>query len=259
MHEEELSELGLSANEARIYLALLALGPATPSSISGRTGLHRAYVYDALSRMEEKGVASEVEMEGKKHFHAAAPKRLVELARLRLERLEKAMPFYEKLAGQAGGETAVELFKGRGATKMLFRDAIATLRRGDEFLGIGIDEEEFSREEPVLLRQYLNHISRNGIRERVIIREGSMTMPEAKTTKYRCLDGKYLGNASTWIYGSKVASIVIGEPNYAVLIENRRLAQTYRNQFALLWEKARPVRRASRPLERPGAGQGKRV
>ena len=53
-----LTSLGLSKNEAKVYLALLDLGSATAGKIAEKSKVHRTNVYDALERLIEKGVVT---------------------------------------------------------------------------------------------------------------------------------------------------------------------------------------------------------
>ncbi len=92
MYEQQLKDLGLTDNEVRIYLVLLKHGMMNPYKIADKTGLHRGYVYDALERMQEKGVVSSILKDGKKHYQATAPSSLIELLKLKLEALLKAVP-----------------------------------------------------------------------------------------------------------------------------------------------------------------------
>ena len=57
---EILEEIGLSKNEAKIYLTLLDLGSATASKIADTSKMHRTTVYDALDRLVQKGIVSHI-------------------------------------------------------------------------------------------------------------------------------------------------------------------------------------------------------
>ena len=54
--KEMLKETGLTDSEARIYLALLELGPSLAGKISRKTGIHRRNVYDITERLIKKGL-----------------------------------------------------------------------------------------------------------------------------------------------------------------------------------------------------------
>ena len=51
--------------------------------------------------------------------------------------------------------------------------------------------------------------------------------------KIRFLPDKYFSPVSNLVYGDKVALIIRDEPIVIVLIESRKLAQSYRNYFEL--------------------------
>ena len=86
MYEELLREIGLSKNEARVYEALLQAGEASVQTISLKSKVHRRNVYDSLSKLLEKGLASEVFIKGEKHFKAINPRRLLELLKEKEEK-----------------------------------------------------------------------------------------------------------------------------------------------------------------------------
>ncbi len=52
---ESLHNLGFTEYEARVYLALLAVHPATGYQVSVRAGIPRSMVYEALGRLEARG------------------------------------------------------------------------------------------------------------------------------------------------------------------------------------------------------------
>ena len=52
---EHLQSLGLSRNEAKVYLSLLRFYPVTGYQLSKQTGIRRSVVYDVLHRLIERG------------------------------------------------------------------------------------------------------------------------------------------------------------------------------------------------------------
>ena len=52
---QNLKKLGFTENEAKIYAALVCLGQARASEISGSSGVPRAKIYGILRGMENKG------------------------------------------------------------------------------------------------------------------------------------------------------------------------------------------------------------
>jgi sugar-specific transcriptional regulator TrmB len=238
-YEEQLKELGLTDNEVRIYLLLLKQGMMNPYEISQKTGLHRGYVYDALERMAEKEIASSVLQNNKKYFQATNPENLVELLKLKLENLKKIIPGLSELMKLKKEETKVEVHKGQKVYRTLIKDVMSSLKKNNEVLLIGVDEDVLEKEvEPIYLEQYLNMIKKLGIKERIIIKKGSKKLKQGNL-KYKEISEEFIGNTSQIIYDNKVAIFILGMPYYLIVIENKEVAETYRKQFNLLWNIAK--------------------
>ena len=240
--KEELQDFGLTDNEIKVYLTLLKLGSSNPTTIAEKTGFSRPYVYDVLERLLEKQMVSTVLRKNKKYYDAVEPKRLVELTRQKMESIEKIVPDLTKLKSTAKESIKVELHKGNYVYKILLNDILATLKSGDEILIYGIDDEtliNLDKYTPIYLDQYLARIVKLKIKERLIGKKGSLILPEAKTTKYKFLPKEIIGNTAFEVYANKVAIFLWGEPSYLILIENKEIANSYRNQFEMLWKQAK--------------------
>ncbi|MFH1326912.1 MAG: helix-turn-helix domain-containing protein [archaeon] len=239
MYEDHLRELGLTDNEARIYLLLLKNGSMNPAEISQKLGLHRGYTYDALERMQEKEVVNSILQKNKKYFQANNPENLLELLKLKLENFQKIVPNLKDIMDIGKEDTKVELHKGKRVYRTLLKDIISTIKKNDEILLIGIDEEILSKEvEPIYLEQYLNTIKTKNINEKIIIKKGKKKLG-FKSLKYKQIEEKYLGNTYQIIYSNKVATFILGNPYYLIVIENKDVANTYRKQFDLMWKVAK--------------------
>src|SRR5579872_587451 len=75
----QLSEIGLSEKESEVYLALLPMREVGSSRLIEATGLHGQFVYDALRRLEDLGLAKHVTERGRKRFSPGNPLLLVSL------------------------------------------------------------------------------------------------------------------------------------------------------------------------------------
>ena len=105
---QELKGFGLTKNEIKIYLTLLKLGTTNPSEIAKKTGFSRSYVYDALERLLEKEMVSTLLKNNKKNYSATSPKRLEELAKQRLQKIQDILPKLEDLQKSSKEEIKVK-------------------------------------------------------------------------------------------------------------------------------------------------------
>jgi sugar-specific transcriptional regulator TrmB len=70
--QKKLMEIGFTEYEAKVYLAMLSLYPATGYQLSKESGVPRSMVYEALKRLHAKGAALET-MEGRATLYRPLP------------------------------------------------------------------------------------------------------------------------------------------------------------------------------------------
>ncbi len=239
---EELKELGLTDNEIKIYLVLLKLGNGTPLEIGEKTGFSRSYVYDALERLIDKQIVSLVLKNNKKYYIPIEPKKLEQIQKDKLEKLQKILPKLEELKSNSKEEVKVELHKGTFIYKTLLKDILYTLKENDEVLIFGIKDEDLISMDKYYyehVSQYFSKLEKMKIREKVITSIGTKKLKDAKTTSYRFLPKEIMENTAYVVYGKKVGIFLWGLPHYLIIIENKIIASSYRNQFELLWKIAK--------------------
>jgi HTH-type transcriptional regulator, sugar sensing transcriptional regulator len=142
-HLERLQRLGLTSYEARAYLALLRRDSSTAAETARLAGLPRQRVYDVLSSLVEKGLAST--RPGKAVKYAAAPpeqaleslmtrhrQELTQLERDTASMVDALQPAY--LAGQEHTDPLeyIEVLRDRRAINERFAELEAGIK--DEIL-----------------------------------------------------------------------------------------------------------------------------
>jgi sugar-specific transcriptional regulator TrmB len=137
---ERLTRLGLTSYEARAYIALLRRDTSTAAETARLAGLPRQRVYDVLSSLVEKGLASTRPGRAVK-YSATAPEqaleRLLAVHRQQLSELERdtiaviedLMPAY--LAGQEHSDPLeyIEVLRDRKAINERFSELEAGIKR----------------------------------------------------------------------------------------------------------------------------------
>lgn len=241
MIEEELIDFGLTLNEAKIYLVLLEKGPLNPYQVAERTGLHRGYIYDALERMQEKGVVSAVHKLKKKYYQAAQPKALAAMLQEKASHFQKIVPQLNVLQEKITEDMHVEVYKGKGVFRIIINDRISNLHIGKDLWLISSEEKTYEETDPVYLQRYFQKEQEHGCKEKVIIKQGGYRL-KGEHLEYRELPPEMIGNASLFIYANRVAHLLWGNPNHLIIIKNREVADTYRRQFNVLWGLAKKIK-----------------
>lgn len=247
MDKSTLRALGLTSNEIEIYLVLLETGEATASELARKTGFYRQICYDALDRLLEKGFASFVSREGKKRFQAAPPQKLLEYAEEKKEQVARLLPELEKISQKTAGGLSVEVYQGRQVVKLSSQEIINSLKRhGGISRALYIDEGKYTEEDGPTMARYQKQMEKLGFHEKVITFVGATTFLSSKNITYRALPKEYFNPHSTLICPGLIALIVWGPPRYLIIIRNKEIAAAHRQQFDLLWQIAKPVRKKQR-------------
>jgi len=243
MNIDALKKLGFSDKFAKVYLALLRLGPSSVRTLAEFCDLNRGTTYDALKWLQEKGVVNYHHKDTKQHFVAESPDKLHRIVKDREQELaqvdreiDRLMPELQALHHK-GGERPVAKYYSRKELKGILEDVLATCEDSEEkmyriYSVEGVRKylyEEFPTFSDVRIAK--------GIDVRVVaIGEGGELrgLDERKWMKQ--------GNAETStyiiIYPGKTSYIspdAKGEP-IGVVIENDGVSETQRFIFDQLWE-----------------------
>lgn len=234
MYELELKELGLTDNEIKVYLILLENGILNPTKIAEKTGMHRSYIYDTLERLLDRGVINTVLVNNKKHYQPVDPKVLRETFELKLRKLNAILPNLSGLFQATKEETRVELHRGKRVYRTLLKYLIANMKKNDIIYVLGANESAIESVEPIYLKQYFNIIKEKNVKEKIIIAKGNKKIKQEGLI-YKELNSKCLDETTIAIHHSKVFIFIWGNPYYLIMLENLKVANTYKKQFELMW------------------------
>ncbi len=247
--EDALQELGLTVNEAKVYLALLKLKSALAGEITTRSGIHRRNVYDSLERMEEKGLVSFTIKNNRRFFQPAPPQRLLELVHEKEDKVEKALPELNSLFGETSVKEPIIVYTGVQGYKTLFEDILSTLPENSEWQSIPA-----SFRVARIMPSFLSFVHKRRIRKKISFR-GIYNNDDASVARAREVSIMPLAEvrvmpisnqtpAGMNIFGKKCAISLVTDTDepIIVLINNEFIAQTFKNFFEILWKQAKPVK-----------------
>ncbi|MFA6159434.1 MAG: helix-turn-helix domain-containing protein, partial [Candidatus Paceibacterota bacterium] len=89
-YEQNLTQMGLTNNEALVYDALLTLGKAGVKELLRQVPVKRANLYAVLYALKNKGLVVEIEEKGKKKFKPESPNKLAEMVEHEEHKLKQA-------------------------------------------------------------------------------------------------------------------------------------------------------------------------
>lgn len=136
MYENLLKNIGLTENEAKVYISLLKIGQSTTSKIIENSQISSGKIYETLNKLHKKGLVAITEINGIKHFQTTSPKALltyIDDQKKGLEekeiQLEKILPGLIELQLSYPKKTSVNLIIGERSIKPLVVDLFTNAKQ----------------------------------------------------------------------------------------------------------------------------------
>jgi transcriptional regulator with XRE-family HTH domain len=145
----------------------------------------------------------------------------------------------------AGERLEIEKIESHDMMVSLFYDdVLRTFPNGNgELLIIGKDNKRFRSMDPEKLAAYKRFEAiafKNNINERALFLQNDTNFLSARNI-YRWVPPELFGKVPMAIYGDNVAIVLWGPPQRMVIIRNKGIAASFRQQFDAIWSLGKPV------------------
>ncbi|MCB9798699.1 hypothetical protein H6758_03160 [Candidatus Nomurabacteria bacterium] len=238
---KKLEELDFSDKEARVYLALLELGYASPAQIATKAGIKRTTVYNVLPELLKRGFISKTFVKGKKVFWVEDVRKLKFVIDERQQKFEHLFPQLEALHSVLPSKPKFRYYEGENGMKQLHMYALEKTIPGDtiyEYLGT-VDFKRLFPEE--FYDFYPKERTRRKISARIIapdipetrdiVQKDKRTLRETRLAPRDQL----LFSGDMQLYRNHVALISYKENFMGVVIESKEIYEMQKCVFELLW------------------------
>ncbi|MDP3956786.1 MAG: helix-turn-helix domain-containing protein [bacterium] len=238
--DEALMRLGLEDKEAKIYLALLALGRATAYEIAKKAELKRPTVYVVLDSLRLKNLVLKIPHAKKQIFIAKSPEEFFAEAEEQLRQAKRALP--ELLA----------IVSGTSKPKTLYFEGVAGIRETltygvkkfpeKEIIGFYAHAADAPQELLKIFWEWNKEIKRAGIKLRgiapkhVSLEEFRATDKEYGREMRTVPQAMYDANISIDM-GKEFVRLLDFKNLQGVIIENQDIARTMKQIFEMVWSK----------------------
>ena len=235
MDTTALEKIGLTKNQATVYLSLLKLGSTTAQNLIKESELHRSRVYDSLEKLQQLGLVSSVVKDYKQYFQAAKPEKLFEYIDEKKEAINQILPELKRLEGMKKEEIQASVYKGKEGLKTIHSEM---LREGKDVYVLGAKGLIFTD-----LEYFIPHFERQRIKQGIkwkLLWDDEIAKQKAqerKLMKGKILPKGFDSNGVVNIFGNKVA-IVLWKEKYPTgfMIDNKDIADAFRKWFDLIWK-----------------------
>lgn len=243
--QEELEKLGLSGNEAKIYLFLLKHGEKTTGPIIKETGIANSRVYESLNSLIEKGLVTYRIQKRGKYFQAADPSKFLEDENEKLKRLESLIPSLKVLQSREEKETNVAIYEGFEGFKTAFKKIIDDCSREGTIYIIGFSEQPFAVGSLRIFISNMNIKSAQKKQKLKILMDSSSKetlgkdREREKYSEVRYMPKGYISPAAIDIFEDYVYIFLWEEKPFVFMIKNERITESFKQYFHFLWKIAK--------------------
>lgn len=236
-----LEDLGLTQAEIKGYLALLELGNSSAGPILEKSGLQNSVVYRALNSLVGKGLISYI-LEGKKKIYQATnPENFHDFINDKIKRFDDILPELKRKQQISKVTSFAEMFKGKKGINQLYTTLLNS--KGKEYNTFGGGSEVTYK---VMGENWWKNLHVKRIAKKIpcrqvfdeTIRNFGNELNKKSITKIKFLPKEYAQLQETIIIGNYVGIAIFTENPYGILIKDKVVADGYRKQFEILWNKA---------------------
>ncbi len=235
--EYELSFLGFTKNEIKIYLTLLRLGRTRAGKLAKEARLERTSTYNSLSRLISQGIVGYVIEANEKVFYAAEPEKIIDLFKEKEERAGKIISELKKIRKFEREKEEIIKFKGYSGIKTVMNDIFNSCNKGGEYLVLGM-EGQLSQRLPTFAEIFIARKDAKKIKSRAIIRKLDSGGKISKYTKVRYIPYNLPSKINVSVYGNKVAILIWSDNPEAVILDSKEVAESFRSYFEFMWKNA---------------------
>lgn len=239
-----LKHLGLSENEAKVYLAMLELGPSVVVDISRKAQINRPTTYVQIESLKKKGLVSSVQKGTKQFFMAESPDKLELLIDSELQTVESKkselndlLPELLNLYNISDQRPHVKFFEGKEGILASGKELMKAT--ADTMYGITSFDDVFAIF-PDWQATYAKKRLQRKIPSKLIYtyKKGAFLknsdQESLRESKYIEAQRLPLGVDIT-IFGDKVLISALKGKVSATLIEHKEIADSFRAIFKLVW------------------------
>lgn len=234
--KEKLERAGLTGNEAEVYLELVKKGELPANKIARSISMDRTLTYTVLNHLIDKGQVNYVKKKGKKFFSASNPENLLNPIKTKEHIVKSLIEDLKNIEKEDKQETGVEVYEGKEGIRHVIRESLEA-GHFDSFGSTG-RIYDFLIEAPALGKE----AKKKGVTGRIII--GEKYGGHEYIGKYDNLETRFLNvntEATTTIVDDKIIIHLIRGKPVIVVIQNKHIAESYRNYFEWMWQKAKEV------------------
>ena len=255
VNEKQLTSLGFGEKEAKVYLALLELGPSTTTEIARIAKVNRTTTYPILEALAKDGLVNFVGETKIQKFVAENPEKIVSFlenkVQVNQENLKRAQILLPELLSVYNfkQKPKVKFYEGTEGIREAFEDS---LKAKEEILAYAVGTDMFDALGEEYFKSYFKRRTEKNIHVRVIAPDDSDSRTVIRNDSNELRESilipsdKFYFSIETNIYNNTIL-VVSWLEKFAVILESVEIANFHKKMFELAWLGAKQLQKNRLP------------
>lgn len=235
-----LVKCGLEPKEVSVYLALLELGTEKVQTIARRAGLKRPTAYVILEQLAAKNLATKTYRAKKLWYSAEKPDLILRSLDERRQEFVEALPLLMARTGGNRARPKISIHEGKSGVEHVYDEIYrsgavcffgAIKNLSEEFKGLTERMTKIIKAKKVSVRDLMTHDPKD---------HDFALAAQGRNYEARRIPPELDLLSDGAIYGDKIAILSIRHDLFAVVIESKEVAGTFRSLFELAWKQSLP-------------------
>lgn len=249
MDIKALEEIGLTAGEIKVYLALLKIGQSSTGAIAKESQVSRSKIYSILDKLARKGLAGHLVIGKVTYFKAMEPERIIDFIeekskqfKEQKEVIKKMLPELKSRQKFLDSKTEATLYCGFKAIKNFYLNILDELSSGDTYFVIGAT---YGEDKPGV-KEFFENYHKQRIQKKIKVKmlansniRGKLVKTTLLNSEIRFLPQYLISNMIVVFYETKSFIFFLSEEPVGFLIENKEITRGFNSYFDTFWRLAK--------------------
>jgi len=234
-----LQVLGIPANEAKVYLALIQLKQSSAGEIIKTTNLHRSVVYESLDRLTDKKLISKTIKQNIAHFKPTNPEHIQKRIKVQQALADQTIPELNNLLG--GHSPEINVYEGVESYRRFWLESVQTLPKGSTDYIAGAILGKWRKYMGDDLGLYMKTMAERKIIWQIIVfnkDEIDLTLKKQFPDLhiYRLLSRRFTKQGNFNIFGDDTVILHSVTEPMIIEIKSKTMVKVFRDIFDILWD-----------------------
>jgi len=238
MEIPQLSKIGLTQGEIKVYVALIKHGELSKSPLASKANISSSKVYEITEKLIKKGLVSSFKKNNIAYYAANDPSFLegyIEKKEKEIQQekeiVKKLLPNLKILKEKSEEKISFELQEGWKGMETALIEGLEVTPPNSIVYGIGIQIKNLP-----LVEKFHNERMKKKIKLKIILAEEEDKRQAYKDAKIRFLPG--ISNVSMGIYPDRVLIQSLDDPPLNIVMKHPRIVESFKKIYEILWKQA---------------------